>query len=127
MNDRIESRTDPLAVLDAAYVLGALSPEDTSAFEEHLSSCESCARTVQELSRLPELLAMVNDKHVPGQPQDPDRLPALLAKVRSRRWRTIAAMFAAVLAVASYLALVTRRHCCPTPSSALLGVDLGVG
>ncbi len=42
-----------------AYVLGALSPVERSAFQAHLAACADCTRSVQELAGLPGLLARV--------------------------------------------------------------------
>lgn len=42
---------------DAAYVLGALTPEDRRAFEDHLAICEECRAAVAELASLPGLLS----------------------------------------------------------------------
>ena len=42
---------------DAAYVLGALSPEDRHAFERHLPTCPACSGAVAELAGLPGILA----------------------------------------------------------------------
>ncbi|POH71302.1 hypothetical protein C3B59_01510 [Cryobacterium zongtaii] len=42
---------------DAAYLLGALSPEDRHAFERHLPTCPACAGAVAELAGLPGILA----------------------------------------------------------------------
>ncbi|WP_125778031.1 anti-sigma factor family protein [Antribacter gilvus] len=42
---------------DGAYVLGALTPADRRAFEEHLLTCERCRTAVAELAPLPGLLA----------------------------------------------------------------------
>ena len=49
----------PFAHYDAAYVLGALSPEDRAAFAVHLRTCQACARSVAELASLPALLGRV--------------------------------------------------------------------
>ena len=38
---------------DAAYVLGALSPSERRAFEEHLRECESCARSERSSGATP--------------------------------------------------------------------------
>jgi|tagenome__1003787_1003787.scaffolds.fasta_scaffold20968604_3 hypothetical protein len=94
---------------DAAYVLGALSPADRLAFEEHLAGCHECATSVQQLAGLPGLLGRVDASVL----QDPRReeavpdtlLPALTQEVaRHRRKRTfatvgLAAAAAAVLAI----------------------------
>ncbi|WP_206446629.1 zf-HC2 domain-containing protein [Agrococcus sp. KRD186] len=45
---------------DAAYVIGALSPSDRRAFEEHLEGCERCARAVAEIAPTLGLLARVD-------------------------------------------------------------------
>jgi len=44
---------------DAAYVLGALSPEDRRAYEEHLRTCDACRAALGELAGIPGLLRMV--------------------------------------------------------------------
>ncbi|MFF5988716.1 zf-HC2 domain-containing protein [Prauserella flavalba] len=108
MNDAFGTRADPFATFDAAYVLGALSPEDRAAFEQHLPHCGSCARAVRELAGLPGLLAQVDVRGRPDQePPPPDLLPTLLATVRrQRRRRALTALAAAGAAVAACVALV---------------------
>jgi len=98
----------PLAHSDGSYVLGALSPADRQAFEEHLGDCPGCARAVQQLAGLPGLLARVD----PGvledppagerqEPVPPTLLPALVARVRrNRRRRTTTTLAAAAAAAA---------------------------
>jgi hypothetical protein len=83
----------PLAHEDAAYVLGALSPDDRVAFERHLATCPDCAQSVRELAGIPGLLS-----RVPVEILDPDQLPqpvpdtllpAVLRRVRrTQRRRT---------------------------------------
>jgi anti-sigma-K factor RskA len=41
----------------AGYVLGTLTPAETSAFEAHLPTCPACAAEIAELESLPSLLA----------------------------------------------------------------------
>ncbi|GIF15092.1 anti-sigma factor family protein [Actinoplanes teichomyceticus] len=41
---------------DAAYVLGALSPAERAAYEQHLSTCSFCREAVADLSRVPDML-----------------------------------------------------------------------
>jgi hypothetical protein len=90
---------------DAAYLLGALSPQDRREFETHLADCAACQRSVQQLAGLPGLLGKVQptDFSSPAEPPPPSLLPALTAAVRhervQRRWRTGALAVAAVFAV----------------------------
>lgn len=45
---------------DGAYVLGALSPEDRKAYEQHLAECTACSRAVQDLAGLPGILGRLD-------------------------------------------------------------------
>ncbi|ASR39493.1 anti-sigma factor [Prauserella marina] len=105
----MSGRTDPFATFDAAYVLGALSPEDRAAFEEHLRHCAGCARGVRELAGMPGLLGQVDAGHRPSrEPLPADLLPSLLWSVRKRRrrGRTVGAVAVAAAGIAAALALV---------------------
>ncbi|MEU0536023.1 anti-sigma factor family protein [Amycolatopsis tolypomycina] len=99
---------DPFATFDAAYVLGALAPEDRQRFEEHLRTCDRCAASVRELAGLPGLLARVDTPASlpdPGPPP-PDLLPAVLRRVRrGRRLRLAVTSGSAAVAVAACVAL----------------------
>jgi hypothetical protein len=96
-----------LAHLDAAYVLGALSPDERLAFERHLRGCPTCSRAVGQLAGLPGLLAQVSPEVLESK-LEPEPVPATLrpalvrevrrAQVRSR-WLTGAVAAAVVLAV----------------------------
>lgn len=98
---------DELAHLDAAYVLGALGPEERRAFEEHLGTCRSCADSVRRLEELPGLLAHVDEsvfQEGEAAPPVPETLlPGLLrqSRVRRRRGRrrVLAAAAAALVVV----------------------------
>jgi anti-sigma factor RsiW len=90
--------TDPFVTYDAAYVLGALSPQDRAAFEEHLRGCTQCSAAVAELAGVPGLLGRVSAEDARGF-VDPDRapvpipetlLPRLQHSVRQRRRRRTA-------------------------------------
>ena len=52
--------TDPYRFDDAAYVMGALSPDERLEFEAHLLSCSDCSARVREVETLPALLADVD-------------------------------------------------------------------
>ena len=89
------------AHLDAAYVLGALSPTERQDFERHLSTCSDCARSVRELAGLPGLLSRLTQDEVLALGQQPavppTVLPGLLrVAVRRQRRRRVATVLAAV-------------------------------
>ncbi len=112
---------DAFSQYDAAYVLGALSPADRQAFEDHLRTCGGCRRAVADVAGLPGLLARVDatdldpagvgpgavgpegleDRPVPD-PLPDTLLPRLLAEVRrdQRRRRTWAVATGAAAAAA---------------------------
>lgn len=93
------------AHLDAAYVLGALSPEERLEFERHLPGCPACRRAVGQLAGLPGLLAQVSPEVLESEPEPvpASLLPALVRQARRervrRRWLTGAVAAAVVLAV----------------------------
>ncbi|WP_052848180.1 anti-sigma factor family protein [Streptomyces avicenniae] len=77
---------------DAAYVLGALTPEDRHAYEAHLEECPLCRDAVGELAAMPGLLARTRPAPATdaeaeadtGSPPD-DLVDRML--VRDTRWR----------------------------------------
>jgi hypothetical protein len=103
MTEPIHDQHDSFTEFDAAYLLGALSPEDHCAYEEHLSACEQCSRSVRELAGLPGLLARseVSAAVETGAPPETS-LTSLAARVRrGRRRRLFAVAGIAALAVAA--------------------------
>jgi hypothetical protein len=48
--------SDPFEMDDAAYLLGALSPQERARYEQHLQTCEACSRSLTELAGLPGVL-----------------------------------------------------------------------
>jgi hypothetical protein len=106
-----EPDDDPFAEYDAAYVFGALAPDDRAAYERHLQHCEDCSAAVAAMAGVPGLLARVPLDRVIDTEDDaplPDtllpRLVAEVARERTRsRWRVGAA---AALAAACVLGLL---------------------
>jgi hypothetical protein len=101
---------DPFRQHDAAYVLGSLSPEDRASFEDHLTDCAHCSRSVRELAGMPGLLAHVDIDafSAPAPPQLPDTLlPRLLAEVRRTRRRRTSIGVAVAAAAAAVVAGIT--------------------
>ena len=77
----MNERTDPFHDWDAAYVLGALSPDDRRAFEQHLAQCQACSAAVAELAgmsgllgKLPAAEALALVDATPDEPRPEERL-----------------------------------------------------
>ncbi len=99
---------------DAAYVLGALSPGDRRAFEDHLRDCADCRDSVQRLAGMPGLLALTTAETLQDAgPQVPDSLlPSLVVRARGVRRRQgwlvgglLAASIALILALVGTVVL----------------------
>jgi len=102
---------DPYARLDAVYLLGALDPDERSAYEAHLASCRRCRASLDEVSAIPPLLAGLDQSVFTAPPQAcatpvPDTLlPRLLRaagreRARRRRLTTGLVLIAAACAIA---------------------------
>jgi len=122
---------DQFAQYDAAYVLGALSPEDRLAFEAHLETCTTCADGVRDLAGLPGLMARVPLEQVLAPPveQPPATvLPSLSLAVRRerrrRRWVTAAGLAAAAVLAVGAVAVVGSRTGTPGPARAAAGIPM---
>ncbi len=96
--------TDPYRHYDAAYVLGALSPSDRQAFEQHMAECPRCAAAVREVAGMPGLLSTADPADIADEPGAgsvgvPETLlPRLLDEVRRQRRRRIQWLIAAAAA-----------------------------
>jgi hypothetical protein len=126
---------DPFLEEDAAYVMGALSPEDRRSFEEHLVDCDRCARSVAELSGMTSSLDLVPLSRVlqPGLDHDPPPaalLGSLMKAARAERRRrslwlvASGAVAAAVVAVGVVLGIsgITGQEQSATTSQAMTPV-----
>ncbi len=93
---------------DGAYVLGALSPAERTAYERHLATCSFCREAVADIAVLPGLLGRLDPADLaaimePGVPRQRDRMPDLVVAATSSRrrerrrghWRTMGAALAA--------------------------------
>ena len=129
---------------DAAYVFGALSPEDRRIFEAHLEGCPECRAAVAELAGIPPLLARVPAPELPlvdesatrddaaGRPAaegfetrlaplDDRGLQKLAHRVRrrrlARRWTLAGASVLAAAAIAAAVVLPTSLDQPPAPGT----------
>jgi hypothetical protein len=98
------SATDQFELWDGAYVLGALSPAERDAYEEHLVDCAACRARVAEIGSLPLLLADLSLDDVTAEsdagPLPETLLPRLMRAADSRRRRT-RVLFGALASVAA--------------------------
>lgn len=123
---------DPYLGSDAAYVLGALSPEERQRYEQHMRSCPACSAAVAELAGMPGLLARTTDD--PDEPVPERVLPKLLARgaraERRRKWVTASGWLAFVAAGSALVAVLLVGPDRPStpgvaqPMRAVSGADL---
>jgi Putative zinc-finger len=111
--------SDEFTTYDAAYLVGALSPQERNEYERHLRQCPECSGAVSRLAGMPGLLSRLSRAEAeailgdeagrPPSPAVPDTLLSRLLKevekqrIR-RRWGTT--LLAAAAAVVVTLALV---------------------
>jgi hypothetical protein len=99
--------TDEFSLYDAAYVLGALSPADRCAFEDHLKVCAACAGSVSDLAGMPGLMSKVSLDQLTeeAEPLPETLLPSLARTVRRERQKRRLAVGAVAAAAACVLAV----------------------
>lgn len=130
-------RPDPFEHDDAAYVLGLLSDDETSAFEAHLVTCAACSERVGQLAGLSAALAGLTERDLeePAVPPVPDTLlPGLLRRAtragRRRRWvvgtlaGVAAASLVALVLVVSLLGRAPRAGAEPVAMTAVMATPL---
>lgn len=114
---------DPYREWDAAYLLGALSPDERREYEAHLAGCKRCSAEIASLAGLSGILAAVPPEKATQlaaperslEPGPPDLLPRLAAgaeRIRRRARLRAVALIAAAAAVAAAVvwAIPTRSH-----------------
>jgi hypothetical protein len=96
---------DTFVDYDAAYVMGALDPQDRRAYEEHLSMCARCTAAVSELAGMPGLLAQVPTQQMLAPRVTPEPVPDTLLprlaraiRVQQRRRRVWSGVIAGAAA-----------------------------
>lgn len=112
-----QSGESPICHDDAAYVLGALSPADRRAYEEHLRDCQACQASVRSLAGMPGLLALTSQDAIAGpvglsSSEPPSLLPGVLRRIertRRRRAWVVSGLAAAVAALMLAVVWVVAR------------------
>ena len=110
----------------AAYVLGALTPQEREVIDAHLLSCPTCTAELDEMSRLPVFLDLLAEDEVAAMGTGVDRPPADLidrvvaAAVAERRGRRrqrwlVSVAAAVVLIAGSSTAAVVASSSGATP------------
>jgi hypothetical protein len=111
------STTDPHRYDDAAYILGALSPDEHAAFEAHLTTCFECSARVREIDDIPALLQGIEETDLADEPMPATLLPSLLrAASRQRRRQRLFIGSLAAVAAACAAALIVALWPTSTPA-----------
>lgn len=114
----------------AAYVLGALEPDERAEYETHLEECRRCRADVVDFAPVPSLLAGLRESDV--APRSVDLVDAAATAAAGnrdrversrRRWRMVAAAAAVVALLVGVISTV-RSDDDPSPDFA--GTDLAL-
>lgn len=90
---------DEFATWDAAYVLGALPPDERRLYEDHVADCAACTARLAEIASLPGLLANTAMESSAAPVIPIPSYAAFAKKVRRRKARWVSAAAAAVLVI----------------------------
>ena len=124
MNEYVNPDHSAFAEWGAAYVLGALTPADRHAFEDHLQVCEACRLSVAQLAPMPGLLARARpvieaDAAVTTDDGPPINLVSLVERREAKRRQSIRRrVTVAVVSVAAAVALAVAIPAVLTPDVA---------
>ncbi len=123
---------DPYTEWDAAYVLGALDPDERRAYERHLDDCAACRRAVGELAGVAGLLAHDVRGEDPEEEADVEivSVSALAERAvrRRRRTRALLGAAAALLVVAGgAVGLLASSWSAQEPSGERDGAPVALG
>ena len=111
MNEYVNPDHSAFAEWGAAYVLGALTPADRHAYEDHLQVCEACRLSVAQLAPMPGLLARARpvieaDAAVTPDGGPPINLVSLVERREAKRLQVLRRrVTVAVVSVAAAIAL----------------------
>lgn len=110
--------TDSFEHLDAAYLMGALDPDQAAAYDVHLLECPRCRAALEEAQDVVAFLSVGDGGVFDEAPPLPATvLPHLMTAARRRTRRRWVIGVAAAAVVASALVLIVTRGSSPRDAS----------
>jgi hypothetical protein len=100
--------------IDARYLAGTLSAEESEAFEEHYFSCDQCFAAVQRGNEIRAALSLPISTETIESP--PSVMPLLRPRRRITAWQPALAAAAAVILVLGVRQLNAPRRAASTPA-----------